>query len=187
VVTDIIPRLHQALPQAKAWIERFLAAHESTAQPMSSVRSDRLAACFPADFLARSKIVAVDRVVFPPVESFGLFEFAALHQMEFEGITFKDTIFVRRDRKYEGLYFHELVHVAQWARLGVDDFLLAYAAGLAQQSYRETPLENMAYDLQAKFEAGTLPRDLIQQIGHLTDKVWADVRQFLNQADGRAP
>lgn len=177
--TDIIPRLYKALPQAKAWIDRFLAAHESTAQPVSSVGSRRLTTCFPLEFLERSRIVLVDHVTFPPVESFGLAEFAPLHQMDFEGITFKDTIFIRRDRKYDGLYFHELVHVAQWARLGVDHFLLAYAIGLAQQSYRETPLENMAYYLQARFEAGTLQGDLIRQIEHLSDQVWADARQFL--------
>jgi hypothetical protein len=180
VANDIIPRLHKALPQAKAWIDQFLVAHEGTAQPVSSLRSSRLAACFPAEFLETSKIVPVDRVTFPPVESFGLSEFAPLHEMEFEGITFKNTIFVRRDRKYEGLYFHELVHVVQWARLGVDDFLLAYAAGLAQQSYRDTPLEDMAYNLQAKFEAGTLEGGLVQQIEHLTDRVWARAREFLN-------
>ena len=179
MATDIIPRLYKALPQARAWIDRFLAAHETTAQSVGSLGSRRLAACFPAEFLERSRIVLVDHVTFPPVESFGLSEFAPLHHMDFEGITFKDTMFVRRDRKYDGLYFHELVHVAQWARLGVDDFLLAYAIGLAQQSYRETPLENMAYHLQAKFEAGTLQGDLVQQIEHLTDQVWADARQLL--------
>ncbi|HEY3785050.1 MAG TPA: hypothetical protein VGL55_07220 [Steroidobacteraceae bacterium] len=179
MATDIIPRLYKALPQAKAWIDRFLAAHESTAQPMGALGSPRLAACFPSAFLERSKVVLVDRVTFPPVESFGLSEFAPLHQMDFEGITCKDTIFVRRDRKYDGLYFHELVHVAQWARLGVDDFLLIYALGLAQQSYRHTPLENLAYNLQAKFEAGTLQSDVIGQIEHLTDQVSADARQFL--------
>lgn len=179
MATDIIPRLYNALPQARSWIDHFLAAHEGTAQPASSLGSHRLEACFPAEFLRRAKVVPVDRVTFPPVESFGLSEFAPLHQMEFEGITFKDTIFVRRDRKYDGLYFHELVHVVQWARLGVDDFLLAYAIGLSKQSYRETPLENMAYDLQAKFEAGTLQSELIAQIEHRTDEIWAEARQSL--------
>jgi hypothetical protein len=179
MANDIIPRLYAALPQAKTWIDQFLADRASSTRPVSSLNSDRLAACFPREFLDKSKIVFVDRVTFPPVEKFGLPEFADIHHMEFEGITFKDTIFIRRDLSYEGLYFHELVHVVQWARLGVDNLLLAYGLGLSQQSYRETPLEDMAYRLQAKFEAETLQGGLIQQVEHLTDQVWAHAQQFL--------
>jgi hypothetical protein len=179
MTNDIIPRLHAALPQVKTWIDQFLADRASNARPVSSLGSERLAACFPQEFLDKSKVVLVDRVTFPPVETFGLPEFADIHRMEFEGITFKDTIFIRWDLRYDGLYFHELVHVVQWARLGVDDLLLAYGLGLSQQSYRDTPLEDMAYTLQAKFEAGTLQGGLIQHIEHLTDQVWAQAQKFL--------
>ena len=176
---DIVPRLYAALPQTKAWIDQYIADRASRARPVSSVGSNRLAECFPQEFLDRARIVPVRRVTFPPVETFGLPEFADLHRMSFEGITFKDTIFIRQDLHYEGLYFHELVHVVQWARLGVDNLLLAYGLGLSLKSYRDTPLEDMAYSLQAKFEAGTLAGDLIRQIELLTDEVWADAQQFL--------
>jgi len=181
MTTDIVRRLYEALPPARAWIDQFLADHASTAQPITSLGCTRLAACFPPEFLEKSKIVRVNRVIVPPVEQFGLPEFSFIHRERFEGITFKDTIFIRRDMNYEGLYFHELVHVAQWARLGVDNFLLAYGLGLSQHSYRNSPFESMAYTLQTQFEADTLQSDLIAHIGHLTDLVWADAQRILKR------
>jgi hypothetical protein len=76
----------------------------------------------------RARMVLVDRTPYPPVSQFGLPEFAAFERRSFDGITFKSTFFVVGDR----LQFHELVHVVQWARLGVDRFLLAYGLGLLQ-------------------------------------------------------
>ncbi len=51
------------------------------------------------------------------------------------GITYKDTYFINHLHQTESLHFHELVHVVQWDWLWVDDFLLAYGAGLMQFSY----------------------------------------------------
>ena len=79
--------------------------------------------------------------------------------MRFDGITFKDTFLLRQGRTSEELYFHELVHVVQWAQLGVNDFLLAYGLGLLRFGYHRNPLEQMAYTLQRDFELSTLPPD----------------------------
>jgi hypothetical protein len=35
----------------------------------------------------------------------------------------------------QGLHFHELVHVIQWARRGVERFLQTYGIGFAQFGY----------------------------------------------------
>ncbi len=77
-------------------------------------------------------------------------------------ITFADTVVLNR-RFVEGpapagLLFHELVHVVQYDVLGVDEFTRLYVGGWAAGgfSYRDIPLERMAYRLQAEFEAGTL-------------------------------
>jgi hypothetical protein len=113
-----------------------------------------------------------------PVSSYDWF--AAHQNRSFDGITFKDTFFVREDRQSESLHFHELVHVVQWARLGPDKFLLAYAVGLAQLGYEKSPLEQMAYDLQAQFEGGKLPnKPLVPLIEETTDHVWSHAQQFL--------
>ena len=95
------------------------------------------------------------------------------------GITFRDTFFIRHPHQSESLYFHELVHVVQWDRLGIDHFLLAYGVGLMQFGYRESPLEKMAYDLQEAFDRNDLPPNLINHIQQGTDGIWQDVAVLL--------
>jgi len=91
------------------------------------------------------------------------------------GITFKDTFFIQQGQASESLYFHEMVHIVQWARLGVDNFLLAYRIGLLQFGYEQSPLERMAYELQSKFDNGNLPQDLVDVIEVRTDDIWVTV------------
>jgi len=88
-------------------------------------------------------------------------EFAAFEEGDYAGITFKDTYFMHASQGTdESIHFHELVHVVQWAHLGVERFLLAYAAGLAANGYRNSPLEAMAYDLQDYFDGNRQPCDV---------------------------
>lgn len=78
---------------------------------------------------------------------------------EMEGITFVDMILVSEARHPHnppqlGLVFHELVHVVQYAVLGVSAFADRYVRGWAKwgQVYRRIPLERHAYALQENFE-----------------------------------
>jgi len=169
---ELVERLHAALPQARAWMAQFVAAHAERARPVSTYPWRRLRECYPAELLERVRVVPVDAVVFPPVEEFGLPELAGIHEQQLFGITFQDTFFVRKDRQFEALFFHELVHVVQWERLGADHFLLAYAVGLATATYENSPLEQMAYSLQQRFEFGTLPDRLLDVIETATDGIW---------------
>jgi len=65
-----------------------------------------------------------------------------------------------------------MVHVVQWERLGIDNFLLAYGTGLLQYGFRDSPLEEMAYSLQSGFESGSLSMDTVEIIQQQTDAVW---------------
>ncbi len=120
-------------------------------------------------------------VPFPPVERFGLPEFAPMQQMTFAGITFKDTFFLQEGQSSESLHFHELVHVVQWARLGVDSFLLAYGVGLIEFGYEQSPLEQMAYAFQRDFERGTPPQELVHIIEERTDAIWNQVAPVVSR------
>jgi len=80
-----------------------------------------------------------------------------------------------------GVFIIELVHVIQWERLGVDDFLLAYGAGLMQFGYRDSPLEKMAYSLQASFDGGVLPANTIELIQQGTDAIWNGVASLISK------
>jgi hypothetical protein len=178
-LADVIGRFYAALPQVRAWIDQLLAAHAANARKVSTLGFNRLASYYPSDLLERARVVSVERTPFPPVSQFGLPEFAQLQSRQFEGITFKNTFFVVKGREFESLHFHELVHVVQWSRLGVDNFLLSYGLGLLQFGYEQSPLEQMAYSLQQLFERGSVPNDLVRIIERGTDEVWKQVAQVV--------
>ena len=104
---------------------------------------------------------------YPPVSDLGLPELEPMARARWSGITFGHMYFVDQDDTSEATHFHELCHVVQWQALGVPDFLMTYAVGLLAHGYRQSPLEAIAYRLQAEFESG-LPRpDLVDVLtGH---------------------
>lgn len=172
---DIIQRFHAALPGLRRWIEEFLSNHAEQAQSISTLGFKQLPTCFPQDLLERAKVVILPQVQFPPIDRFGIPELASMQQMPLAGITFKDTFFLRRDRTSESICFHELVHVVQWATLGLDNFLLAYGVGLVQFGYKQSPLEQMAYTLQRSFDEGSPPPELMRLIETRTNDIWTQV------------
>jgi len=150
------------LPQITSWIDATLAAHAAQARSVASFGFKRLPEYYSPQFLAQAKAVVVERVPVPPLTAVGLPELAAFEQGNYAGITYKDTYFLKAvEASRESLHFHELVHVVQWAHLGVEKFLTAYAAGLATQGYWNSPLEVMAYDLQDHFDRNGQPADVV--------------------------
>ncbi len=174
---DVIPRFHAALPRIRAWMDQLFASHTGHAKPIGVSSYPGLAACYPADLLERVRVVSVERTPYPPVAKLGLPEFTRFEGKSYDGITFQDYIFLVKGREAPQLLFHELVHVVQWARLGADKFLLAYASGLAQFGYEQSPLEHMAFSLQAEFARGSVAKqdDLMRLIEERTDAIWSRV------------
>lgn len=181
---DIIHRFHAALPGIRQWIEEFMNDHAEQARAVNTLDFTRLSTCFPQELLERAKVVTVPRVPFPPVDRFGLPELASVQQMSFAGITFKDTFFLQQGQASESLHFHELVHVVQWEKLGVDNFLLAYGVGLVQFGYEQSPLEKLAYSLQESFDNGRPPQDLVGVIETRTDAIWTQIAPALQAGGG---
>lgn len=87
----------------------------------------------------------------------GLAGFDEFENLDAASITYLSSYFVRHGyERDESLHFHELVHVVQWQHLGPEHFIMAYALGhLLSGGYRTKPLEEMAYGLQARFDANT--------------------------------
>jgi hypothetical protein len=142
-----------AYPKVQAWIQKTLAAHEKDAQPIASMRFARLPLYFDHSLLEVAKFITVDRVPIPPLSDMRLERFAALERGDFDGITYLDRYFIKRVVvTEEALHFHELIHVIQWRLLGPEAFLTAYAIGLDEFGYENSPLEKMAYDAEALFK-----------------------------------
>jgi len=179
---DLIRRFRSILPAVVEWINKTLEEYKSNAVFIAGLTFPRLGKVFPLDLLGRAKVVVVTgKVPFPPLSRMGLPEFKQMEDMQMAGITYKDTFFVSHLHQTESLYFHELVHVVQWERLGVNDFLLAYGAGLMQFGYWNSPLEKMAYSLQMAFDHGVLPANTIQLIQQNTDAIWGGLAPLLSK------
>jgi hypothetical protein len=139
-------------PVVFAWISETLAAHAASAKTVASVRFKRLPLYFPQELLDTTKFVSVARVPTPPLSSIGLQRFRDFERADFEGITYMDTIFLKRTRASdEQLHFHELIHVVQWRLMGPERFLKLYADGLEKFGYWDSPLERMAYSAASEF------------------------------------
>jgi hypothetical protein len=169
---ELIQRFHLAIPGLRQWIDKTLDQYADQVKPIHSFGFNKLALHYPKELLQQSKVIEIPHVPFPPLERLGLPEFSYLQQFPLAGITFMDTIFLRQGQLTENHFFHELVHVVQWARLGVDNFLLAYGLDLIQYGYEQSPLEQMAYSLQRSFENDKLPKDLVRHIQERTDAIW---------------
>ena len=179
---DLMRKFHSSLPAVKEWIEKTLDENKNRAVPVIDLDFPRINKVFPLELLCRAKAVVVSgKMPFPPLSRFGLTEFALLEKMPIAGITYKDTFFVSHFHQTESLYFHELIHIVQWDRLGVNDFLLAYGAGLIQFGYENSPFEKMAYSLQVSFDKDALPDNIVELIQDRTDAIWKGIASLFQK------
>ena len=161
-----------AYPKVEAWIQKTLAAYEKDAQPIGSMHFARLPLYFHSVLLATSKFIPIDRVPIPPLTAMGLGRFAEVERGNFSGVTYLDRYFIKRTVMIEeAVHFHELIHVLQWRLLGPERFLTAYANGLEEFGYEDSPLEKMAYDAEASFKRSSAIFDaekfVVERLGSL--------------------
>lgn len=148
----------KVFPLVRDWITRTLAGHAARAKSVTSFNFPRLPRYYSSELLSRAKVVFVDKCPVPPLSAIGLSQFADFENMNASGITYLDTYFVLwHEAERESLHFHELVHVIQWQLLGAERFLALYADGLEKHGYRNSTLEVMAYDHEARFNSNAPP------------------------------
>lgn len=151
-------RYAEFLPIIANWIQQTLDTSAATARSVKSFRFPRLPHYFSEQLLNTTNVVICDCLPIPPLSALGLSEFASFEAQPMGGITYLDTYFLLPGgADDESLHFHELIHIVQWQVLGPKDFLLIYAAGLADRGYLDSPLEATAYDHQRRFDAGEPP------------------------------
>jgi hypothetical protein len=144
---------HTAYPKLRAWIQKTLEFYEKNAKAVASMHFVRLPLYFDPNLLETAKFIAIDRLPMPPLSAMGLSRFAVFEQGDFNGITYLDRYFIKQTvLTDEAIHFHELIHVIQWRLLGPEDFLAAYANGLDEFGYENSPLEKMAYDAKVAFK-----------------------------------
>ena len=153
-----INTLIRAIPAVNSWIDAYIARHEASRIRLSEAEFPRLLDYFSPQLLESAYYVLVAKIESPPLRDFGLGQLSFFEGGNYGGITYKNTYFATS--RNESLHFHELIHVIQWDELGAEKFLLAYGVGLVQFGYRQSPLEKIAYSLQAQFDARKPIEDL---------------------------
>jgi hypothetical protein len=161
---DLLVRLRNALPQMRQWIDDLHANHSGESVRASELGFSGLAAHLPRALLQNVSAVMTYTIPFPPARKFGLPEFTTMETMPMDGITFGNMYFVRPAAYVEAIHFHELVHVIQWNTLGFEQFLMTYGFGIIQCGYERSPLEAMAYELQARLQHGHQLRNVVETV-----------------------
>lgn len=118
---------------------------------------------FAAETLAHARIQRIHTIPNPPF--YGVLEAAGialpLDFREMAGLTLIDCILIADSHTGPGtippsLLFHELVHVAQYDLLGVEEFIRRYVRGWAEngRDYFRIPAEIQARAITAIYEGG---------------------------------
>ena len=145
--------------QVATYIERQRQTFRQRAAPLRASQITAMHSFFPLATLdsARVLVLTNERVGNPPFygQLVGMgFEAAALPNFPLmAAITFVDTI-VSHEPFTDRLLFHELVHVVQYEKLGMEGFANRYVRGFLSGGYYDgIPLEMNAYELDARFAA----------------------------------
>jgi hypothetical protein len=150
-------------------------------KPLRAQHLERMAPYFSAQDLARVRFANIypDRVPNPgfytALQAAGLMNLPDLARRK--ASTF-DQFIVTHEPFTPALLFHELVVVVQYRLLGVEGFARSYVQALLNgNAYGSTPLEDCAQALQARFEAGSLPINVEEEI-----KQWLAAERLISPA-----
>jgi hypothetical protein len=147
------------------WIVNTLAEHEEQMEPIAAAQFKLLNRYYPDTLLQRVQRVIVDRCPVPPLAITGIPQLSEIETWDIKGIPWVNTIFIRRDlANWDVIHFHELLHIIQWERLGIERYLTAWAIGTITRGYRDNPLEEMAFRHQLRFEAEEKPYDVVREV-----------------------
>jgi hypothetical protein len=145
--------------QVAEYVGQQRQTYRPAAVPLSLSQKNAMRPFFlePALDSTRLVVLAGQRVNNPPFYGTLIkmgFEAASLPDLaHMAAITFVDTV-VSHEPFTDRLLFHELVHVVQYTKLGIEDFAAKYVRGfLSGGSYEAIPLEMNAYELDGRFAA----------------------------------
>jgi len=170
------------ISQIASMVEDYISSsrnkYVAQAGPLTESQRSAMQAYFPADALdsARLCVLRDTRVPNPSMYSMAkLMGFRNLPDFsDMAAITYVDVI-VSHQEFTDALLFHELVHVVQYAQMGVKDFAARFMNGFIQGgSYEEIPLEKNARLLEERFAQNG------KQIFSVDDEVrqWRETGKF---------
>ena len=165
-MTDIDHVVRFLTGRVADWITAQHTRYRRAAHPLSADQLGGLAPYFEQRTLDDVRILRVRSIENPP-----WYLDVPGHRWdlaEMSGITYRDVVLISDEFVPHpaplGLLFHEMVHVAQYRLLGVDEFARQYVRGWATNgfSYLSIPLEREAYALEAAFNRGLLDERTVE-------------------------
>ncbi len=145
--------------QACEWIRSLQREHDATATPLPEKMRDHLAQFFPTSTVERIRVCTVSEIPTPPFLAEAVRAGVPLLDFHQMAAFTADRVMLINPVRISGLettaramLFHEVVHVHQYAALGLEPFIHEYLSGVvASRNYRTIPLEAVAYVAQARY------------------------------------
>lgn len=129
----------------------------ANAVPLTPEQRAAMQPFFPSEILDQTKLLVLKG---QRIEDPGFYTMARMMGFkdlpsfsDVAAVTFVDVI-VSHEEFTDALLFHELVHVVQYAQLGIKEFGARYVSGFVTGvGYDGIPLEKNAYELEARFSS----------------------------------
>jgi len=145
--------------QLTAMVESYISDSRkkfaAQAVPLTGTQRAAVQPFFPAEILDAARLCVLRGSRVPNPSMYAMAKMMGIRNLPdfsaMAAITFVDVI-VSHEEVSDDLLFHEMVHVVQYAQLGLKEFAARYVNGFVQGgSYEEVPLEKHAYELEGRF------------------------------------
>lgn len=148
--------------KTREWITEQRGIYLPQARALKDSERTALATYFSESSLASTRVAFAERVPNPPFVENLVNQLAFIGkkvQFNFSnaaGITFGECVVIAGKEAPIDLLFHEMVHVEQYAQLGVPGFARAYVDGIVEADfvYENIPLEEIAFSMSGRFVRG---------------------------------
>ena len=123
--------------------------------PLDETQRATMQPYFPAEILENTRLYVLRDEHVPNPSVYSMAKMMGIRNLpDFSGmtaITFIDVV-ISHEEFTDAILFHELVHVVQYAQMGLKEFASRNVNGFIQGgSYEEVPLEKHAYLLESRF------------------------------------
>jgi len=148
------------LKQLEQWIEQNNLEYSN--QKISCRKFiDAFNGFYPESFLQNAYFVVVDEIPKPDISEFREMGLGDFFDKMVDYITYKDTYYILPHLAENlSMHFNELVHVAQWNRLGATAFIQRYIEEILKYGIADSPLEKMASKLCEHYSRNGQPFDV---------------------------
>ena len=147
--------ISQLATMVEEYINSSRNKYASQAIPLRDAQRSTMQAYFPAAVLDTARLCVLHGTRVPNPSMYSMAKMMGIRNLpdfsDMAAITFVDVI-VSHEEFTDALLFHELVHVVQYAQMGIKEFAARYVNGFIQGGgYEQIPLETHAYALDKRF------------------------------------